>query len=213
MTAKASSCRWHTDSVFSLARPTAEVIERQIDAAGDLPAATPHFMSLSTGLEEARSLSFGFVHDFSRLTTGSGEAVFAAARKAFERWVMFELGWVRVANPAASIAVGEVVAVEVRALGLWSINLSRIQDVVDTRNRFGFLYATTEMHVEEGEERFLIELNPDDGKVSYVLEAVSRPRNSLARMGFPVTGYFQHRFARDSHRLMREAVEQIVTSP
>ena len=117
---------------------------------------------------------------------------------------MFNLGWVRVANPEAIIAVGQLVAVEVHALGIWSLNLSRVTQAVDSPTRFGFIYATTEMHVEQGEERFLLEFDLASGDLFYQLEAVSRPRNSLAWLGFPVTRSFQHRFARDSHRRMLE---------
>jgi uncharacterized protein (UPF0548 family) len=121
---------------------------------------------------------------------------------------MFDLGWVRVANPGAPIAVGQIVAVEVRALGLWSINLSQIIETVDTLTRFGFIYSTTRSHVEEGEERFLLEHDQATGEVVYRLEAVSRPRALLARLGLPVTRHFQHRFARDSHRRMGEEAER-----
>ena len=117
---------------------------------------------------------------------------------------MFDLGWTRVANPHASITAGQIVAVEAHTLGLWTLNLSRILEVVDTRTRFGFIYATTEMHVEQGEERFLLEFDPETGHIDYVLEAASLPRNALARLGFPVTRSFQHKFARDSHRRMRQ---------
>jgi uncharacterized protein (UPF0548 family) len=59
------------------------------------------------------------------------------------------------------------------------------------------------MHVEQGEERFLLDFDPNTGDLHYELEAVSRPRNLFAWMGYPVTRAFQHRFARDSHRRMR----------
>lgn len=117
---------------------------------------------------------------------------------------MFDFGWVRVANPKAVIALGQLVAVEVHALGLWSLNFSRIREVIDTPARFGFVYATTKLHVEQGEELFLLEFDPASGDLFYQLEAVSRPRNSLAWLGFPVTRSFQHRFARDSHQRMLE---------
>jgi uncharacterized protein (UPF0548 family) len=121
---------------------------------------------------------------------------------------MFDLGWLRVANPSAAIVFGQIVAVEAHSRGLWSINLSRIEEVADTRTRFGFLYATTTMHVEQGEERFLLEFEPTTGDVWYELEAVSRPQNAMARLGLPVTRAFQHRFARDSHRRMKQVVLQ-----
>ena len=119
---------------------------------------------------------------------------------------MFDLGWVRVANPEANISRGQIVAVEVKALGLWSINHSQIVETVDFPSRFGFIYATTIAHVEEGEECFLLVHNQETDEVWYELEAVSRPRALMARIGLPVTRYFQHRFARDSHRRMGEEV-------
>jgi uncharacterized protein (UPF0548 family) len=71
---------------------------------------------------------------------------------------------------------------------------------------FGFLYSTTELHVERGEERFLLEFDASTGHVWYELEAVSHPRQILARLGFPLTRAFQHRFARDSERRIREFI-------
>jgi uncharacterized protein (UPF0548 family) len=119
---------------------------------------------------------------------------------------MFSLGWARVANPEAQITPGQIVAVEVLSLGLWTLNLSRIRGIVDTPIAFGFIYTTTSLHTEEGEERFLLEFDPGTGEVFYDLEAVSRPHNLLARLAFPITRSFQHRFARDSHKCMRQAV-------
>jgi uncharacterized protein (UPF0548 family) len=122
---------------------------------------------------------------------------------------MFDLGWVSVANPAATIALGQTVCVKVSSLGLWSLNVSRIVEVVDIPNRFGFVYATTGLHVESGEERFLLELDPDSMQVTYSLEAVSRPRNRLAQFGFPITRAFQHRFARESHARMQQIANRL----
>jgi uncharacterized protein (UPF0548 family) len=98
-----------------------------------------------------------------------------------------------------------VIAVEIRTLGLWTLNLSRIREVAETPTSFGFIYVTTTAHVERGEERFFIELDPASGDVFCELEAFSRPRHPLAVLGFPVSRAFQHRFARDSHRRMRKA--------
>ena len=55
------------------------------------------------------------------------------------------------------IVPGELVAVEAHTAFLWSINFSRITEIVDTPVRFGFLYTTTHVHAEEGQERFVIE--------------------------------------------------------
>jgi uncharacterized protein (UPF0548 family) len=194
--------------VFSLSRPTAAVIERQIAAAGHLPSNVTPRLSLDSGLSHV-PLPFGFAHDRLRTCLGQGELAFLAAKRAFERWAMFDLGWVRVANPHASITPGQIVAVEVHSIGLWTLNLSRVTAAVDTPGRFGFVYATTPMHVEQGEERFLLEFDAATSGVWYDLEAVSRPRHTLARLGLPVTRAFQHKFARDSHRRMREEIQTL----
>lgn len=152
------------------------------------------------------SLPLGFAHDFCRVEISVGKRAFEAARGALQRWEQFDLGWVRIANPTLGITSGELVAVEARTAGLWSINFSRVVDVVDSATRFGFLYATTALHIEEGQERFLVEFDPQAETVHYVIDAVSRPRHILARVGYPISRAMQQRFQRDSIAKMRRSV-------
>jgi uncharacterized protein (UPF0548 family) len=191
--------------MFRLRRPTREEIDSAIAAARGSPALGGSLMPMDPEAGGAANRT-GYDRDFSASELGSGGDAFAAAKLAFRRWAQFDLGWVRVANPGAKIEAGEVIAVEAYSLGLWSLNLSRIMESVDSIDRFGFVYSTTEFHVEGGEERFLLRMDPASGAVFYEVEALSRPRHSLARLGYPVTRAFQHQFARDSHRRMREAV-------
>lgn len=193
--------------MFRLTQPAVAVIEEKVAAAERLPSNSPAGLSLVNGLDTSARLPFGFVHDHSRSLIGHGEAAFAAARQAFRQWAMFDLGWARIANPSAPIMTGQIIAMEAKTLGLWTLNLSRIMETVDTATRFGFLYATTPMHVEQGAERFLLEFDPPTGDVHYVLEAISRPRHPLARLGLPISRHFQHQFARESHQHMLEVVE------
>ncbi len=188
-----------------MARPSDDLIRRQTVVAEAAGRSAPRFLSLTGGITSPQVPAF-FSRDYSQSRLGEGAVAFAAARRLFARWEMFDLGWVRVANTYAQIATNQMVGVEVHSLGLWSINFSRIIEVVDTPTSFGFLYATTQFHIEEGEERFLVTFDAVTGTVNYTLEAVSRPRDPLARIGFPVTRAFQRRFARDSHRRMSEAV-------
>lgn len=190
--------------MFQLTQPTPQSIQRQLALVRDLPPACPDILSLQTGL--GTPLPPGFSHDQSRSMIGRGETAFTAARKALSQWRQFDLGWVRVTNSTVSITHGELVAVEIRAAGLWSLNLSRITHIVDSPTRFGFLYATTAHHVEEGQERFVLEYDPAAGDLFYLIEAVSRPRHPLARLAWPYARAMQHRFARDSHARMRHAV-------
>jgi uncharacterized protein (UPF0548 family) len=147
------------------------------------------------------------VHDFSRSEIGRGTRVFGAAREAFQRWQQFDLGWVQVINPNARITPGQLVGVEAHTAFLWSVNLSRIAEIVDLPTCFGFLYTTTALHIEEGQERFILELDPASESVTYLVEAVSRPRHQLARVAYPFSRAMQHRFARDSHVRMKRCLQ------
>lgn len=185
-----------TGAVFTLRKPPQVAIERIVRECRELRPDCPALLSLGSGVV-ARRLPWGFSHDLTLGRIGRGEAAFAAARAALCAWLEFDLGWVRVANPSARVAVGELVAVEAHTLGLWSVNLSRITETVDTATRFGFLYTTTRCHVEEGQERFVVELSAGED-VLFLIEAVSRPRHALARLGWPVVRALQARFRRDS---------------
>lgn len=190
--------------MFHLRRLTETEIHAHIAAASGGGPGAPRFLAIEKG--PAPGDLGTYFHDLSRSCMGHGEAAFAAAKRAFAHWQMFDLGWVRVVNSAAPIARGGIVVVEVRSLGLWSVNFSRIVETIDNQTQFGFVYAATAHHVEQGEERFLLCFDPANGEVSYELEAVSRPRHTLAKIGYPITRYFQHKFARDSHQRMRQAV-------
>jgi uncharacterized protein (UPF0548 family) len=178
--------------------------EKLLAAAREAPPSSPHLLTLTDG--PLGSPPKGFAHDLSRSEIGRGLHVFAAAREAFRRWEQFDLGWVRVMNPMAKIAPGELVALEAHTAYLWSISFNRIVEVVDGPARFGFMYTTTAFHVEEGQERFVIDFDPGSESVSYLLEAVSRPRHILARIGYPISRAMQHRFAKDSHARIRRCI-------
>ena len=191
--------------MFRITKPTAAQLDNQIAAAKSLPSHGPLCLPFDSGPDERR-LPAGFAHDKSRSLLGQGADVFHKAKAAFERWAPFDIGWVRVANSQASIETGQMIAVEIHTFGLWTLNLSRIVAVMDAAHRFGFVYSTTPMHVETGQEKFIIEFDPATGNAWYELEAVSRPRHPLVQLGFPIARALQHRFARESHRRMRQAV-------
>lgn len=193
--------------MFSLHRPTETEIQEQLRRARSLSISYGLDLRTEGGREQV-ICPRGFTRDYHRSQIGHGKAVFAAAKEAFRQWQQFDLGWVRVANPQAPVEQGEVVVMEAHALWLWSINISRILYVIDEPDRFGFGYGTTAMHVERGEERFLIEYYPVSGAVFYDLLAVSQPAHWLAHLGYLYTRSQQHKFARGSHRRMRRAIQE-----
>lgn len=122
---------------------------------------------------------------------------------------MFNMPWLRLCWPTAPIRVGTEVAVLVHHFGFFSLNACRIVYVVDevgSANRFGFAYGTLQEHAERGEERFTVEWNRADDSVWYSILAFSRPRETLARLVYPLSRLLQARFADGSKRAMLKAV-------
>jgi uncharacterized protein (UPF0548 family) len=194
-----------TGRVFRLTRTSEDGRRELLATASNAPVSSPDLLSLADGLLGSK-LPTGFAHDRSRSNLGQGQQIFEAARDAFLRWQQFDLGWVQVLNPGAEIASGQLVGVEVHTVCLWSVVFNRIVETMDSPSRFGFMYATTAMHIEQGQERFVIEFDPSTEAVSYLIEAVSRPRHPLARLAYPFSRAMQRRFARDSHARLRRSV-------
>lgn len=149
----------------------------------------------------------GYRVDHYRIELGEGQQTFQRAVAELRAWRQFDLGWVSVVPGDQPIGVGITVAVQARVLNVWSLNATRIVYVIDEEKRFGFAYGTLPDHVEEGEERFLVE-QLEDGAVWYDIYAFSRPRHPLARLGFPVTRMLQKRFARESLAAMKSGSQE-----
>jgi len=158
----------------------------------------------------AGAAPYGWDTDRHRIRLGRGEETYERACEAIRAWKMFDLGWVRTHDPGASIEVGRSVAVIARYLGMTFVNLCRIVRVIDeddtVSRQFGFAYGTLDHHAERGEERFLVEWDRGDDAVWFEIFAFSRPKQVLARLGYPITRAAQRRFARDSAQRMLRAV-------
>ena len=158
---------------------------------------------------ENRPASAGYDLDHNRALLGHGERTFQLACDAIRAWRMFPAPWTRIAPASALVREGQVIAMQARALGFWWLNACRIVYVVDDAapvRRFGFAYGTLPAHVEQGEERFSVQLL-DNGEVWYDLRAFSRPRFWPVRLGKPIARWLQRRFVRDSKRAMQEAAK------
>lgn len=155
----------------------------------------------------SRGSPAGYEVDHNRARLGEGDADFAAACAALRAWRMFPAPWTRIAPPDAPLREGQAVAMIAHAFGWW-LNACRIVYLVDEDvpvRRFGFAYGTLRTHVEQGEERFLVEQLPD-GSVWYDLRAFSRPRHPLVKLAKPLARRLQARFVRESQAAMQAAV-------
>ena len=151
--------------MFSLLKPSQSSLSRKLETARELPTSYGPPLNTQSG-PDGLHVPRGFVRDHSRSQIGRGAAAFEVAKSAFRRWEHFNLGWVCIANPDAPIATGQTIAMESHTLGLWTVNFTRILYTIDEPQRFGYGYGTTAMHVERGEERFLLEFDPTSGAVS-----------------------------------------------
>jgi uncharacterized protein (UPF0548 family) len=193
-----------------LRRPAAEAIQAFLAAQARLD------LTYSAVGATATKPPAGYVVDHTRIKLGQGEKVFSAAKMALERWQQFRLGWLEASPEDTPIKEGQVVAIMARSLGLWRLNACRIVAVVDEDGpvkRFGFAYGPLPDHAGSGEERFLVEWDREDGGVSYDILAFSRPRDFLAKLGYPWVRRTQKRFGRQAAAVMRRAVPAVADTP
>lgn len=191
--------------MFSLTAPWEDEIRRFISRQNDSG------FSYSEVGASATAAPTGYNVDHNRIQLGRGEVVWRHAVEAIRAWQMFRMPWVGLHWPSAPIQVGTNVAVSVRHLGFYSVNACRIVYIVDEEKpmrRFGFAYGTLAEHAESGEERFTVEWDDQDN-VWYDIFAFSRPRQPLARLGYPLSRSLQKKFARDSKAAMLQAVSDI----
>lgn len=152
----------------------------------------------------------GFIIDAHQVRLGIGEACFESACRALDAWVMFP-EWAPVLPHPPPQTPGAVVAMTCQIMGLWWINPCRIlrrHDLIGGLDRtHGFTYGTLPPHAECGEERFRVRMD-ETGAVWYEVDAFSRPRHWMARIGFPLARWWQLRFVRDSKAAMITACHE-----
>jgi uncharacterized protein (UPF0548 family) len=201
--------------MFTFGAPSEREIAKYISSQAKLPfsyaeaGATQSGFGASASDPGSRNSTgpAGYTLDHNRVQLGNGGEIYQRAVEALKQWRQFELGWVTLVPHGVKLEAGAVVAVKARAGGLWSLNACRVVYVIDEAERYGFAYGTLPDHIERGEERFLIEWQPNDDSVWYDILAFSRPRHPIVKAGFPYARMLQKRFARDSMAVMKSLVE------
>jgi uncharacterized protein (UPF0548 family) len=193
--------------MFTLSEPAGDDVARFISSQTSLPFT---YADVGATRFDPAAAPRGFTLDHNRVQLGNGNEVYERAVQALKQWRQFDLGWVKIVPAGVKLEKDAVVAVKARACGTWSLNACRVVYVIDEHGplirRAGFAYGTLPDHVERGEERFLIEMDPSNERVWYDILAFSRPRHPLVRASFPVARMLQKRFARDSMSVMKSLV-------
>ncbi len=192
--------------MFLLSKPNEQIISEFLAARR-----TDNFPYPEVGMSRAAKTPNGYNADHNRIKLGSGIKDFTKAVSAVRHWQMFALSWVQLCWTKTPIKVGETVAALINHLGFWSLNASRIVYVIEEPGaveQYGFAYGTLTAHAEQGEERFIVEFHHDTGEVWYDLLAFSKPKHTLAKLGYPLTRALQKQFAAESKKAMLRAVNE-----
>lgn len=192
----------------TLTKPDPELIRARLRDLRGLP-----LTYWERGATDWKRLPAGYEHAVTRGALGRGDAAWAAAKHALRTWkVVPEGDWVEL-YPEPRVRPGAQVMVCFRLFGAWWTSPCRVVYVIDEPNRFGFAYGTLPGHVEQGEERFLIERDPVTDEVSYSVRVMARPRHVGARLLPGLTARMQARFREESLASVRRAVERAASVP
>jgi uncharacterized protein (UPF0548 family) len=175
---------------LSLRRPSADALARFVAEQRQLDVTYADVGATRTGADVPK-----FTVDAWSVELGAGDAVFARARDGIRAWAAHAAAGVAVTPSDTPIAEGETVAFVARTGGLYMRAACRIVWTVDDDDAFGFGYGTLPGHPECGEESFVVRRRADESIV-FEVNAISRPRHPLARLGGPITRALQVRAAR-----------------
>ncbi|EMB17414.1 DUF1990 family protein [Rhodopirellula europaea] len=188
--------------MFTLAKPTHQQLLHRISQQS-----RSSFNYPDVGASQ-RAFPDGYEHHRHRVSLGNGREIFESAKAALENWRQFDVGWVEAFPANTAITVGNTIAIRVRIFGVWAVAFDRIVDVFDEQkencHRFGYSVGTLMEHPEQGEERFLIEMD-DDCKVDYEVAAFFRPNTLAAKIAWPILHRRFNRFRNQSAEALQLA--------
>ena len=191
-----------------LRRPSAAAIDAEL-AGLDVPFPYPE-VGATRGFDAPlpAELESAYDVDHHRFALGSGRATFDAAANAVFAWRHFGVPWVSFHGGDPPAREDQVVATLVGVPGCWLLNPCRVVYThrPSDAHAVGFAYGTLPGHVECGEERFVVSLDPATDQVHYEIAAFSRPGTWLTRLGYPFARRLQRRFARASAAALKRAL-------
>ena len=149
----------------------------------------------------AGCLPDGYHHLRVRAVVGTGSDEFVRAADAVTSWAMHR-SVVTVVDAPPSAVVGAVVRMRFLGQSFGCV----VVDVEDSATRRGFAYGTLPGHPEQGEERFVVVLDPSTDEVRLEVTAFSRPGRALTRLIGPVGRLLQRRVTKRYVAAVRSAV-------
>jgi uncharacterized protein (UPF0548 family) len=176
--------------VFSITRPTPDRLARFISAQSTLPLTYPE-RGASLAAAFVTGLHTGYRHDRWTADLGPFSAqLLERAADALLSWQAQHGAGLSII-PADPVRDGATFAIVIRLPAGFVTAAGRIVRVLAEPERRGFAYGTLPGHPEQGEEAFALARSAD--RLVLTVQAFSRPRHPLARLGGPVTRALQRR--------------------
>jgi uncharacterized protein (UPF0548 family) len=172
--------------LFSLRRPSADALQRVLEASRGRAPTFDHVGSTRSGAPVD-----GFRFDTYSGVIGHGDADWNIAKDGLRAWAAHAGFGASVTPPDAPLVEGETVVLAAAVGPLHVVIPCRIVYVVDEADRFGFAYVTLPGHPECGEEAFMLERSNDE--ITFTMSSHSRPAELLAQLGAPVSRAVQRR--------------------
>ena len=97
--------------------------------------------------------------------------------------------------PDASVVEGQTIVTALPSGPVTMLAPTRVVEVVDRPDRFGFAYGTLPGHPYSGEERFSVDLHPD-GRVRITVAVDARAANPVVWLASPIGTWAQRRALR-----------------
>jgi uncharacterized protein (UPF0548 family) len=137
----------------------------------------------------------GYRRDRAELSLGAGTAIFNIAFDSLVNWRAHTGAGFTIFPASIPVREGDTVVLH-RSFPFGYLTLCcRVLYMIDEVDRRGFAYGTLPMHLERGEQVFIIERDAN-GANRFVIESLSRPAHSITRVLYPITRLIQKRVAK-----------------
>lgn len=136
---------------------------------------------------------------------GRGDEIFDAAVQALRSWDVHRRAGLEVHSDSAFVRPGSTVILVARLPILLITMACRVVEKVEEEDRWGFVYGTLPLHVERGEQSFIVRKN-SQGDVEFEISSLSRLGHPLALLAAPIARTLQDK----AHRKYIESMRFLV---
>ena len=173
-----------TDTVsITIGRPDEAALQTVLERHGGAETTNP------AGLLERR-LPAGFRRKVWTRRVDHND--FDAAKLAIQQWAGHASASINRFPQTPPIEWGQTLSLAIPVGPIAVTAVSRIVDVVDAADRYGFTYSTLPHHPSDGEESFILDRS-EDGSATITVTAVWKMNTLAGRICPPVTTFLQNR--------------------